>query len=382
MRRIYRSDWLAIVKRKIFIGLFVITGLILISFPGIAAGDENTPLARRYNIGFRILKVPRPGTESLVVAVWYPTNEKPAPMKYFLIGRELEADVAKDAFPLKGPFPLVILSHGGGVSATSLAIYAEELTASGFVVAGPDHSDEFIACRSDKKTKVRVRDWLRWAYEGSTKVARSRGQAMKYKHRPAEVTATIDYLLKLNADPKSPFYGIVAPEKIGMMGVSFGAWTTLAVSGAIPWYHDRRIKAAVPIGGHPGMSRRSTDISRLKIPVMIIFGEKETMVLLDSRSPPKTEGMKQDYALANPPKFLIGVKGAKHLNFGGAGAFNAKMGKTFSTRDVRFKDAVTGVVNKYCLAFFRRYLMDDYTAEKILTKPDPRLFIFREAFRD
>ncbi|GEM_PF-2248298 len=363
-------------NKKFFIQLFIAFLLLSGLCSGGIAGEKDVHATARYNAGFRILKAPRPGKEPLTIAIWYPTREKPAPMKYFSVGREFAADVAKDAAPLKGPFPLVILSHGAGVSATSLAVYAEELASSGFIAAGPDHSDEFIASRSDRKLNVKVMDWLRWARRGSKRVSQGDRQAMKYKHRPVEISATIDYLLKLNADSKSPFYHTMLPEKIGMMGVSFGAWTTLAVSGSIPWYHDKRIKAAIPIAGNPGKSRWGTGISRLKIPVMIVFGEKETMVLLDPTSPGKSEGMKQEYILANPPKFLLGVKGAKHLNFGGAGTFNLKMGKSFSTREVREKDPVTGVVNKYSIAFFRRYLMDDYAAEKILTHSDPRLFLF------
>lgn len=361
-----------------FVSLLAIIISGLVSGQGFA--DESGRLSSRkgYNVGFRILKIPLAEREPLVVAVWYPTNTRPAPMKYFLIGRELEAEVAKDAWPSKGPFPLVILSHGGGASATTMAAYAEELAASGFVVAGPDHSDEFVACRSDRKLNVKVRDWLKWGHGTSAKVAGGKGRATKFKHRPAEVEATIDTLLELNTDPKSPFYHIVDAKKIGMAGASFGAWTTLAVSGAIPFYHDQRIKAAIPIAGNPGVTRRGrgANISRLKIPVMIIFGEEETTVLLDRGSSKKTEGMKQDYELANPPKFLVGVKGAKHLNFGGAGIFNAKMGRTFSTREVRLKDPVTSVTNKYCVAFFRRYLSGDRDAEKYLTKSDPRLFLF------
>lgn len=358
-------------------GLFVLAILIKGSNHSCFAGEKGQiTYSGHYNVGFQILKMSSSQEKPLVIAVWYPTEQKPTPMKYVLIEKELEADVAKNAVPLKGPFPLVIMSHGGGVSAACMAVYAEELAASGFVVAGPDHSDEFIACRSDRKLDVSVRDWLKWAHQTSTRIG-GKQKASKFEHRAPEITTTIDFLLELDVDSKSPFYGVIDSKNIGMLGVSFGAWTTVAVSGAIPFYHDKRIKAAIPIAGNPGMFGRGTDISRIKIPVMIILGEEETMVLLDRQSPKRTERMKLIYELANPPKFLIGVKGAKHLNFGGAGTFNAKMGRAFSTREVRSSDPVTGVVNKYCIAFFRRYLMGDSNPEKMLTESDPRLFLFK-----
>jgi predicted dienelactone hydrolase len=196
------------------------------------------------------------------------------------------------------------------------------------------------------------------------------------------VRAAIDYLLKESADPRSALRGLVDPQEIGIMGVSFGAWTTEAVSGfisSIPSFRDERIKAAAPIAG-PAQEWRIGSFADIKIPVLIIFGEEETIVLGDRNSGRKTDSMIRDYETANPPKFLVEIKGAQHLDFGGAGVSRREQGGaggTVSTVDVRNKDRVIATVNHYCIAFFRRYLGGNKSVEKELRTPGPNTVLLK-----
>lgn len=346
-----------------------------------AASCLAAPAAKRpdppHRIGFRILRVPQPGGQPLVVALWYPTQAGPGRTTYSLPTMDMASDATRDATPAKGPFPLVIYSHGGGGCAIMGAAHAEALTEHGFVVAGPDHHDEFTAARSDRpaaRDPARVWEWLAWARGKSAAIHRGT-PSIKYAHRPAEVRATIDHLLKASADPASPLHQLVDPARIGMMGVSFGAWTTQAVAGYIPTCRDARIKAAVPIAGGPG--RRVGSFANVTIPLMLVFGEEETLVLLDRRSPRKAEGMIRDFESANPPKLLVGIKGARHLDFGGAGVGNRRLRAATSSAAVRTTDPVLGTVNRYCITFFRRYLLGDQAAEAALTRPEPHAFLLR-----
>jgi len=326
-----------------------------------------------YRIGYRLLTIPQEGQEPLVVALWYPTDAGPGKMTYQVIGSRMLSDATQDAAPARGPFPLVIYSHGGGGCATMGAAHAEALAEDGLVVAGPDHHDEFRVARSDQPSAPdpkRALEWLQWARGVSA------GAPTKVAHRPAEVRATIDYLLARNADPGSDLKGLFDPEKIGVMGVSFGAWTTQAVAGFIPSFRDDRIKAAVPIAGRPG--RMAGGFENVKIPLMMIFGEQETIVLLDAASGSKTEGMVRDYERAHAPKYLVGIKGARHLDFGGAGVSQREHpGGEFSTAQIRAADPVIGTVNRYCLAFFRRYLLGDRSVEAALSAAEPNVFLLK-----
>lgn len=329
---------------------------------------------KRHKIGYRLAAIARAGDSPLVVAVWYPARAGSGGVTYRLPIGVMTSDASANVRPAKGPFPLVIWSHGGGGCATMGAAFAEALAEQGFVVAGPDHHDEFIGARSDRvvaRESGHNRRWMAWANRIS------RGARVKYAHRPAEVRATIDYLLKATADRTSDFYRLVDGEKIGIMGVSFGAWTTQAVAGFIPRYCDERIKAAIPIAGNPG--RRKTGFADVRIPLMLVFGENETTVFLDPDSSSKTEGMVRDFQTAHPPKVLVGIAAAKHLHFGGAGMSGRRLRsmRQPSSVAVRRNDPVIATVNRYSVAFFRRYLLDDRSAERVLGKQVPEVFLLK-----
>ena len=329
------------------------------------------------NVGFRILQVPRPSGDPLTVALWYPTMSGPVLMHYVQAAGTMAADVARDARPAEGPFPLIIFSHGGGGCAVNGAVFAEELAAHGFAVAGCDHADEFTAGRSDgtlPPDRDRAREWVRWAHgvsAGTKKTA--------YDHRPREIAATIDAVLAESANEKSPLHGMVDPERIGMTGVSFGAWTALAVSGTIPFYRDPRIKAVAPIAGPAGKGAMIDRTAGVRIPLLLIFGEEEGVVLGDLQGPRKTPSMVRQYESAGPPKLLVGIRGARHLHFGGAGSTSraALRGGPPPSAHVRAVDPVIRTTNAYLVAFFRRYLIGDPAAETRLKAKSPEVFLFR-----
>ena len=341
-----------------------LVALAAVCWAGGYAGSADRAEKPRFHVGFRILRVPRESGEDMLVALWYPTRQAPGKMKYVQVARYMAADAARDAKPAGGAFPLVIFSHGGGGCATNGAVFAEELASRGFVVAGADHADEFTSSHSDGTLAPdfrRATRWILWAREVS-----AGRKAVAYQNRPREISATIDAVLKESADERSPLHGLIDGEKIGMMGISFGAWTTLAVSGTIPIYHDRRIKAAAPIAGPAGKGAMAGRMGGVRIPIMLVFGEEETVVLGQVGGPRKTASMELQYEAAQPPKFLVGIRGARHLDFGGAGAGNrtAGPGKVLSSAKVRAEDPVIRTVNTYLVAFFQRYLCADGAAEK------------------
>jgi len=331
--------------------------------------------AKKYRIGYRILKVPREEGESLTVCLWYPTREGPGEYSYRMVGREMKSDATPDARPARGPFPLVIYSHGGGGCGIMGATFAESLAENGIVVAAPDHNDEFRVMASDARSAPearRVLQWLKWAREVSSGKRRTR-----FDHRPKEVSATIDYLLAESEKNASSLHGLVDPKAVGVMGVSFGAWTTQVVAGFIPAFADPRIRAACPIAGRPG--RRIGSYENIHVPLLVIFGEKETMVLFEGKAGFKTEGMVRDFdRKMNAPKILVGIKNAHHMEFGGAGASaKTKARQLPSSAAVRAQDSVISEVNRYAVPFFKRYLSGDRSGEKALKTKGPNTFLLK-----
>ena len=148
----------------------VLATLMLLTCTALGAETAAPAAPAAYHTGFRLVHVPRAGQEALLVAVWYPTEAGPGRVSYPLPVRPLEGQATQDAKPAEGQFPLVIYSHGGGGCGIMGASYAEALAEAGFVVAAPDHGDEFQVCSSDGRVtadREKALQWVQWAEGGS-----------------------------------------------------------------------------------------------------------------------------------------------------------------------------------------------------------------------
>ncbi|OOG70288.1 hypothetical protein BLJAPNOD_04622 [Ensifer sp. M14] len=110
--------------------------------------------------------------------------------------------LARDAAPLPGQHPLVVVSHGYGGTWRNQLWLAHELARRGYVVAAPNHP-------------------------GTTAFDRSPRQAARLSERPRDLTRVIDALL---ADPA--ISGDIDPMRIAAVGHSLGGWTVMATAGA------------------------------------------------------------------------------------------------------------------------------------------------------
>ena len=72
--------------------------------------------------------------------VWYPTD---APTALQRMG-PFEVDIARNAVPKSGEFPVVMLSHGNGGRYRNHYLTAEALVRAGFIVIAPDHQADFL----------------------------------------------------------------------------------------------------------------------------------------------------------------------------------------------------------------------------------------------
>lgn len=102
--------------------------------PALAASDIVHP-------GYRSLVTRLPGSHfRLDAAVWYPTSRKPSTVQAG--SRTFRA--ARNAPPLPGPWPLIILSHDSSGSRFSHHDLATSLAEQGFIVAAPTHDGDNI----------------------------------------------------------------------------------------------------------------------------------------------------------------------------------------------------------------------------------------------
>lgn len=126
------------------------------------------------------------------VLVWYPTQAEEIPwqMGPFPIPASHDAAVAA------GRFPIVLLSHGGGVTGGSPLVLRElssDLARQGFVVVAPFHGKVGLGAR------------------------------------PLQVRQGLDAVL---ADPR--FQPHTDPSRLGMLGFSLGGAVTLELAGTVP----------------------------------------------------------------------------------------------------------------------------------------------------
>ncbi|WP_018391006.1 hypothetical protein [Ancylobacter sp. FA202] len=141
---------------------------------------------------------------ALNVTVWYPAGAGGEPVELgespFFLGTPAQRDAPLAA----GKFPLILLSHGIGLGGNPAAAswIATALAGHGFVVAAPAHP-------------------------GNSGKNRSAAETMKIWLRPRDLTETLNTLEK---DPT--FAAHLDFAKVGVLGLSAGGGTALAIAGA------------------------------------------------------------------------------------------------------------------------------------------------------
>lgn len=158
-----------------------------------------------YQAGVRQITIPSSERGAdLDVTIWYPAGPGGTPV---LLGETPffeGASFQKDAPSAPGRFPLIVMSHGAGLAgrAEAMGWMAKPLAAAGFVVAAPTHP-------------------------GNTGPDRSAAETMKLWLRPSDLSETLDTLETAEA-----FAEHVDFDRIGVLGLSMGGNTALAIAGA------------------------------------------------------------------------------------------------------------------------------------------------------
>ncbi len=184
-----------------------------------------------YWVGTMEFTIPdKDGKRPLPLTVWYPAvNPKgvaesvtytydPGPSldPFTLQGQAIDQAAPDTA---KGPYPLVIFSHGN-VGFRYFSLYlTEHLASYGFVVMAVDHVGNTLGYSDDPVL----------AGADGSGFAESASMAMTY--RPGDIQREIDYAATLTAkDGALP--NLIDTEHIGVVGHSYGGFTALASAGA------------------------------------------------------------------------------------------------------------------------------------------------------
>lgn len=228
------------------------------------------------------LEIPRPGQRALSLAVTYPATG--------------------------GPYPAIVFSHGMYGSQDGNTPLAEHWAKNGFVILRPTHADSARYLTPDQRRAM---------LQGNL------DNMSNWRERPGEITLVIDQLPKIESlDPA--LAGKIDPQKIGVGGHSYGAWTTQMVAGMA--FHvggqtlslaDARPKAFFALAPHgltPSITPQS--FQSMRTPMLLVSGDNDRGRF---QGPPAvhrrqafdhTRGGQNDL-------YLLWIKDAYH-NFGGA----------------------------------------------------------------
>ena len=240
------------------------------------------------------------------------------------------------------PVPVILFSHGLGGSLDAGTDWVEAWAAAGFATVNIQHAGGLREAVTPEQLRNRAND----------------------------VHFVLDTLAKggiVNGPNGSCDLGRLDRGRIGMSGHSFGAQTTLAISGAryggLPLLQDRRIAASVAFSPQPaqGQDDRAA-FGGITIPFFTVTGTRDALPALNGWTP--QDRLRPYEAMTGGGKYLLVIDGANHMMLGG---------QTLSMRTNTPPPAMVATVTASTTLFWRATLLDDRDAAAELQRFGPRL---------
>ncbi len=260
----------------------------------------------------------------LETVVWYPaaTGAGPIDPSY---GGVLDAAVDGSA----GPYPVLMFSHGSCGYPAQSKFLLPLIAARGYVVVAPPHPGNTL-------------------FDGLANCGTPTALVQSAVERPADVIFALDQMLAENAAPASDFFGVLDPARVGMMGHSFGGYTTYRVVA-----QDARFSVAVPLApaaqGAPPMM----------VPSLSMISTLDSYVNNDL--------VRTAYDASVSPKYLVEIANTGHFAFSD-GCFPSPDCNPPTTLT---QDEAHLAVLRWVLPFIERHLGDDATFSAFFDLPRP-----------
>ncbi len=239
--------------------------------------------------------------------------------------RVFPADIYLPQFQIPQPAPVIVISHGLGSDRKTFQYLAEHLASHGFAVAVPQHPGS-----DARQFQALVNGTASEAAEPTEFIA-----------RPLDIKYLLDALTELEkTDPA--LRGRLNLEQVGVVGQSFGGYTSLALAGApidfqqlqqecqnldSTWnislllqcralelprldyqLRDPRIKAALAINPVDSSVFGQKSLSQIKVPVMLIASGADTI------APALPEQIHPFTRLTAPNKYLVLIGNGTHFS--------------------------------------------------------------------
>ena len=240
-------------------------------------------------------------------------------------GRYVDVDLYLPKVTNAQPSPTIVISHGLGSDRGTFAYLAEHLASHGFAVVVPQHPG------SDARQLEAL----------LTGVAREVTKPIEFVDRPLDITFVLDELERLSQESPN-FAGKMDLKRVGILGQSFGGYTSLALAGAPinfaqldtdcareeeSWnvsiflqcrardlpreeypLRDDRIVAAIAINPIDSAVFGRDSLSQIQIPIAIVAGGVDTV------APALDEQIRPFTWLTSPEKYLIMMQTGTHFS--------------------------------------------------------------------
>ena len=329
-------------------GIILLTILSLLMRADTACGavaDKNQPGAARPKDAYKLEQGPLGVKVISEIVLKDSTRAKDLPVRIY--------------YPYaKGPFPVIIFSHGAGGSKEGYAYLGHHWASHGYVCIHPSHADS-VAMNRKKGREYSLRDAVREALT----------DPKAWRNRPKDISFIIDSLGEFEKEAPQ-LKGKMDRARIGVGGHSFGAYTSQLIGGAkiaaeqagkTKNFRDSRVSAVLLISaqgpGQMGLATGSWD--SMSLPMMDMTGSEDKGAL--GQSPEwRMEAFRSSPA---GDKYHVFVEGATHGSF---------TGLVLKGRN-RLTDAISGTDPKILdytkiatTSFWDAYLKGDRKAKKYL----------------
>jgi len=303
----------------------------------------------------------KPVNLRLPLRVWYPARPGGGAITYraSLAGEDgkpvaftIQGAAIRDAVPVPGSFPLVLLAHGYGNNAEVMAWLGENLATKGYVVVAPTFGDPAAFDAADVSQAVAHRP-LDIAFLAAEASSRARAGQAPFAHADPDRLAVIGYSLGS--------YGVLTDAGATLAPATGGVLTPY-VAGA-PKFADLRLphlKAVVAISPPFRLGKLNMwtagGLASIHVPTFIIGGSQDHVVGYDP-------GIRTIFASeTNAPRYLLTFREAGHsIGLCGTPAEmqHVLWNEAWFEDPVWRKSRVTGIETHFITAFLDRYVKGD-----------------------
>ncbi len=254
--------------------------------------------------------------------------------------------------PTAEPQPVILFSHGLGGSRENNAYLGVHWAEAGYVAVFMQHAGSDLDVWKDAKLGERL------------KALKEATGAKSLIDRAEDVSFVIDQLEAWTQEANHPLHGRLNLDRIGMSGHSFGAATTMAVSGRkYPLnrsFAEKRIDAFFAMSPPPE-KRFSSDraFGHLAQPVLCMTGTEDASPIDPTVKP--EQRLRVFEAMPSPDKYQLVLDGGEHHAFGDS------KGRRNRKRNPKHHPAI----QKISLQFWDAYLKEDLEAKSWLQSQAP-----------